>query len=212
MGRNGVNWSRIWACNWDGKNPWWPTDDTPPSDQMWSKAFERWDQIVSAAEDAGISFQFVLFHHGAFSTRVNPNFPDHPWNKAKGGFLEKAADFFTDPEAKRRSKMWLRYAVARWGHSTSVMSLSRSADLSENVLQALRRLVKAFLLRLADGGLQNFHGTSPSNLGREGETDIRDSKLAALKGRDREHRFAIQGDRFHDFLNRNADRSTCAAL
>jgi hypothetical protein len=122
MGRNGVNWSRIWACNWDGKNPWWPMDDTPPSDRMWPKAFERWDQLVGAAEDAGISFQFVLFHHGEFSTRVNPNFPDNPWNKAKGGFLEKAADFFTDPEAKRRAKMWLRYAVARWGHSTSVMA------------------------------------------------------------------------------------------
>ncbi|MBC8064605.1 MAG: cellulase family glycosylhydrolase, partial [Chlorobia bacterium] len=28
----------------------------------------------------------------------------------------------TDPEAKRRTKMWLRYAVARWGHSPSVMA------------------------------------------------------------------------------------------
>ena len=25
-GKSGVNWSRIWACHWDGKNPWWPNE------------------------------------------------------------------------------------------------------------------------------------------------------------------------------------------
>lgn len=122
MGENGVNWTRIWACAWDGKNPWVPQSGEADEDRMLPGAFERWDQLVRACEDAGIAFQFVLFHHGSFSTRVNPNWQDHPWNKDKGGFLEKAADFFTHPEAKRRTKMWLRYAVARWGHSPSVMA------------------------------------------------------------------------------------------
>jgi len=125
MGKNGVNWSRIWSCNWDGKNPWWPDKENQieaGATRMWSDAFVRWDKIVSAAQDAHIGFQFVLFNHGSFSTRVNPNWQDHPWNAAKGGFLKKAADFFTDPEAKKRAKMWLRYAVARYGHSSSVLA------------------------------------------------------------------------------------------
>jgi len=125
MGKNGVNWSRIWACQWDGKNPWWPSGDNalePGSARMWGDAFQRWDKIVGAAQDAGISFQFVLFNHGAFSSKVNPNWQDHPWNAAKGGFLKNAADFFTDAEAKKRAKMWLRYAVARYGHSSSVLA------------------------------------------------------------------------------------------
>lgn len=122
MGENGVNWSRIWACHWDGKNPWYPREGTHEGDAMIPEVFERWDQLVEASEKAKIGFQFVLFHHGQFSTRVNPNWQDHPWNKAKGGFLEKPADFFTDLEAKRRTKMWLRYAVARWGHSSAVMA------------------------------------------------------------------------------------------
>ena len=122
MGQNGINWSRIWACNWDGKNPWWPNVGQADGDRMASDAFRRWDQLVTAAEDAGIALQVVLFNHGSFSTRVNPNWQDHPWNKTKGGFLDKASDFFTDPEAKRRAKMWLRYAVARWGHSPAVMA------------------------------------------------------------------------------------------
>jgi len=122
MGANGVNWSRYWACSWDGKNPWVGKDGESDGDRMLPGSFKRWDQLVLASEKAGLAFQFVLFHHGLFSTRVNPNWPDHPWNKSKGGFLGKASDFFTDPEAKRRTKMWLRYAAARWGHSTSIMA------------------------------------------------------------------------------------------
>ncbi|MDR3691570.1 MAG: cellulase family glycosylhydrolase [Fimbriimonas sp.] len=123
MGKNDITWSRIWACNWDGKNPWWPqgTAKALPG-QLWPKALDTWQEIVDQCERSGIEFQFVLFHHGLFTSKVNPNWPDHPWNAANGGFLKDAGDFFTDPEAKRRTKMWLRYAVARYGASPSVFA------------------------------------------------------------------------------------------
>ncbi len=123
MGKAGVNWSRIWACNWDGKNPWWPPDDAEvPAGHLWAGALNKWSDLVGAAEQAGVSFQMVLFNHGSFSSKVNPNWQDHPWNTAKGGFLKDAGDFFTDAEAKRRVKMWLRYAVARYGASPSIFA------------------------------------------------------------------------------------------
>lgn len=119
----GVNWTRIWANAWDRKNPWWPQEDAQaPLTELWPPALAKWETLVEACEKDGIAFQMVLFHHGAFSSKVNPNWPDHPWNAAKGGFLKDAADFFTDAEANRRTKMWLRYAVARWAHSPSVMA------------------------------------------------------------------------------------------
>lgn len=123
MASAGINWTRIWATNWDGKNPWWPTDDPKANPkQLWPKALAKWDEIETACDQVHLPFQFVLFHHGLFSSKVNPNWPDHPWNAAKGGFLKDAADFFTDPEAKRRTKMWLRYAVARYGHSPNLLA------------------------------------------------------------------------------------------
>lgn len=123
MGQNGCNWARIWASSWDAKNPFWPGDSPVPKDGWMSEvALDRWDQLVEAAEKSGIRFQMVFFYHGAFSTAVNPNWPTHPWNKANGGFLSDAKDFFTDPEAKRRTKIFLRYAVARWGHSSAIMA------------------------------------------------------------------------------------------
>jgi hypothetical protein len=122
MGKNGVSWSRIWACNWDGKNPWWSDDPGVIKGQMSAKVFDRWQTIVEAADRAGVEFQMVMFNHGSFSSKVDPDWPKHPWNAANGGFLKDAADFFTDAEAKRRAKMWLRYAVARYADSPSILA------------------------------------------------------------------------------------------
>ena len=122
MGIAGINWTRIWACNWDGKNPWWPQDPKAPKDQLWSDALKRWDQLIRISEADHVAVQMVLFNHGAFSSKVNPNWPDNPWNSKNGGFLTSASDFFTSPEAKRRAKMWLRYAVARYADSPSLLA------------------------------------------------------------------------------------------
>lgn len=119
LGENGVNWNRIWACHWDGKNPFWVK---PSEGDLNYEVFQKWDALVQASETANVPFQFVLFHHGPWSVRVNSNWGENPWNKANGGFLEKAADFFTDPEAKRRVKVYLRSVVARYGHSPAIMA------------------------------------------------------------------------------------------
>lgn len=123
MGGAQATWTRIWACNWDGKNPWWSAEKASAlPGQLWPDALDQWQTIVDTADEVSVPFQMVLFHHGAFSSTTNPNWPDHPWNAAKGGFLKSAADFFTDVEAKRRTKMWLRYAVARYGASPNILA------------------------------------------------------------------------------------------
>jgi hypothetical protein len=115
----GVNWSRIWTNHWDGKNPMWVKDDPLQFDE---KPLEKWSQIVQSAEKGNVKFQWVLFHHGPWSSRVNSNWKENPWNKANGGFLEKPGDFFTSERAKKIVRAWLRYAIARYGHSPSIMS------------------------------------------------------------------------------------------
>jgi len=119
MGKLGLNWSRIWANHWDGKNPFWVKGDQLKFDES---ALDKWDSIIKGAERGGIKFQFVLFHHGPWSSRVNSNWGENPMNKKNGGFLDKPADFFTSAKAKKVARAWLRYAVARYGHSPSIMS------------------------------------------------------------------------------------------
>jgi hypothetical protein len=121
MGSYGVNWTRIWACSWDGKNPWWPSDKSKLEGRsLWPPALKQWDAIENACSAANVGLQFVLFHHGEFSSQVDPNWPDNPWNAKNGGFLQKPGDFFTDAEAKTRAKIWLRYAVARYAASPAI--------------------------------------------------------------------------------------------
>lgn len=118
MGAAGESWSRVWMCHWDGKNLDWETKN----DTLSLTVARRWDGIVAAAQKHGIHFQLVLQHHGPYALKVNSNWDENPWNVKNGGFLKTTAEFFTHPEALRRTKNKLRYTVARWGYSPSVLA------------------------------------------------------------------------------------------
>ena len=123
MGENGLTWTRFWAANWAGRNPWWPIND--PSalpKELWPPALNSIASVEHACDLNGISYQLVLFNHGAFSTTVDSDWAKNPWNTVNGGWLKSPADFFVDSEAKRRTKMWLRYAVARYGSDPNLMA------------------------------------------------------------------------------------------
>ena len=123
MGKEGLNWSRIWANHWDDKNPFWTTSaPMPKPGEMSPAVLKKWDRIVASAEGAGIHFQMTMFHHGPWSSRVNSNWGENPWNAKNGGWLQTPSDFFTDPKAQALSRAWLRYAIARWGHSPAIMA------------------------------------------------------------------------------------------
>ncbi len=124
MHKAGLTWTRIWSNKWDGKGPFIPQDSRVKLKEGWMNepAFDRWDGIVRECEKDDLKFQFVLFHHGLFSTTTDPNWGENPWNVTNGGFLADPTDFFINPKAKKLTKAWLRYAIARWGHSTSIMA------------------------------------------------------------------------------------------
>jgi hypothetical protein len=114
------NWARIWMDDWDGKNLDWPKPG--PFGQLSLTVAQKWDAIVSAAEQSGVFFQMTLQHHGQYSSNVDPEWNNNPYNSANGGFLTNAVQFFTNTTAKALTKRKLRYAVARWGYSPSIMA------------------------------------------------------------------------------------------
>ena len=130
MGAAHENWSRVWMTHfydWQGLglNLDWPKVNNTFGQLSLNNA-RNWDAIVAAADQAGIHFQMVLQHHGQYSSingsDVNPNWEQNPYNVANGGFLSNATDFFTDATAKALTKRKLRYIVARWGYSPSIMA------------------------------------------------------------------------------------------
>jgi Cellulase (glycosyl hydrolase family 5) len=122
----GLNWMRIWMAHWGGLNlDWLPADmgASPRRGTLDLRVADDWDKIVSAAEEQGVYLQMVLQHHGQYSTTVNPNWKEHPWNKAnRGGFLVAPGDFFTATEALGLTALKYRYIVARWGYSPSILA------------------------------------------------------------------------------------------
>jgi hypothetical protein len=122
MGAAGENWARLWMTHWDGKNLDWVQGKKNVPGLLHLDAARKWDEIIRAAEANGLRLQIVLQHHGQYSTSVNPNWKENPWNIQKRGFLKRPNDFFTDPVAIELTKQKYRYIVARWGHSTSIMA------------------------------------------------------------------------------------------
>jgi hypothetical protein len=128
MGAAHENWSRVWMNHWDGKNLDWPAGGpTLPTGQLNLSVAQKWDGIVAAAEQAGVHFQLTLQHHGQYSSTVDSNWGQNPYNTnntvgSTNGFLTNPVQFFTNATAKALTKRKLRYAVARWGYSTSIMA------------------------------------------------------------------------------------------
>jgi hypothetical protein len=128
MGAAHENWSRVWMDHWDGKNLDWPASGpTLPTGQLNLAVAQKWDAIVAAAEQAGVHFQLTLQHHGQYSSTVDPNWGQNPYNVTNtigstNGFLTNPVQFFTNTTAMALTERKLRYAVARWGYSTSIMA------------------------------------------------------------------------------------------
>ncbi len=120
------NWTRIWMCHFYNCSILeWRSDASGYFSGLGRYSLQvaqRLDSVVEAAEQAGIGIQLVLQHHGQFSTTVNPNWADNPYNVARGGMLDMPEAFFTDPEARRLTRNRLRYIVARWGYSPAILA------------------------------------------------------------------------------------------
>jgi hypothetical protein len=128
MGAAHENWSRVWMDHWDGKNlDWPPYGPTLPRGQLNLTVAQKWDSIVAAAEQAGIHFQMTLQHHGQYSTTVDSNWAENPYDATNNigstnGFMTDPVQFFTNATAIALTERKLRYAIARWGYSTSIMA------------------------------------------------------------------------------------------
>lgn len=164
----GENWSRVWMTHWDGKNlEWNQASKTNKPGTIDLETAKKWDSIVEAAEKQGIYFQMVVQHHGQyassagqkFSSNVNPNWDENPYNTKNGGFLANPEAFFTDPQARNLTKRKLYYMAARWGYSPNILAWElfnevENTDAAKGKLWddiAMWHREMALFLRRADG-------------------------------------------------------------
>lgn len=116
----GGNFARLWMPSWAFGLEWSDTglgDYTDRLDRAW-----QLDTVFSEAEARGVRVELALLNHGAFSTAFNSEWAANPYNAANGGPLATPSEFFTNATAKRLFKQRLRYIVARWGGSPSLLA------------------------------------------------------------------------------------------
>ena len=116
----------------------------------------RLDRIIESCEQNDIGIQLALQHHGQFSTEVNPNWSDNPYNithSSEGGWLSDPNGFFTDANAIRFTKNKYRYIVARWGYSQAIFAW----ELFNEV-----QFVDAWRYRSDKSSVVNWHNTMAS--------------------------------------------------
>ncbi|HZT41539.1 MAG TPA: DUF5060 domain-containing protein [Chthonomonadaceae bacterium] len=119
----GETWSRVWMTFWDSKSLDWPASGKPAKlGDIDLAAAKRWDAIVDAAAKNDIYFQLVFQNHGSYSSTVDSNWKQNPYNVANGGFLHSPEEFFTNPQARTFTRRKLYYMLARWGYSPNIMA------------------------------------------------------------------------------------------
>jgi len=120
LSQNGGNIARVWMAAWSFGIEWKDTglgDYTKRMKQAWLL-----DQVFSMAEKRGVYILLCLVNHGQFSTSVNPEWNDNPYNQANGGPLARPEEFAMNPQAKDLFKRRVRYIAGRWAYSPGLFA------------------------------------------------------------------------------------------
>lgn len=135
MAANGANFYRLWMAHW-GLGIEWKNNTSGFSGLKKYKQSAAWfiDWMLDYSAGHNLYMMLCINHHGQYSSVVNPNWSENPYNAALGGPLAQPQQFFSNAAAKALHKNRLRYIVARWGYSTQVQcwELFNEVDLTEN--------------------------------------------------------------------------------
>ncbi|HUT01311.1 MAG TPA: DUF5060 domain-containing protein [Phycisphaerae bacterium] len=125
MAETGQNFTEVWMASWWLAVEWsgrWPHYRGAGRYNLCNAA--RLDRVMALAERHGVYVNLVVDNHGQASEAVDAEWPDHPYSRRNGGFLQKPQELFTDPRAFGLWKQKVRYVLARWGQSPNLLGLT----------------------------------------------------------------------------------------
>lgn len=133
LAAHGANYARLWMPSWDMGLVY-----APATLEDWSARMDRaWrlDRVLELAERHGIRVMLSVQNHGPFDLDgfFGSGWGTNLYNAANGGPLATPDEFYSDAFAREIFRRYLRYVVARWGFSPSLMcwELWNEVDLAE---------------------------------------------------------------------------------
>jgi len=130
MGANGENISEVWMAAWSLGLEWSPGYPGYRGVGQFN-VMNAWelDRVLEEAERNHIYVNLVIHNHGKFTTCLDHEWEDNPFNVANGGYLDKPEDYFTDHRAHAAFRKLMRYIIARWGYSTRIFAWQLWSEL-----------------------------------------------------------------------------------
>ncbi|MFA4987615.1 MAG: hypothetical protein WC712_13615, partial [Candidatus Brocadiia bacterium] len=130
MAAAGENCAEVWMASWFAEIEWvarWKNYSGLGKYNL-SNAWKL-DSVIDSAQRNNILVHLVIDNHGKLSSWVDAEWKDSPYNIANGGFLNNPLEFWSDQRARKAHKNKLRYIVARWGYSPTVMGWELVSEL-----------------------------------------------------------------------------------
>jgi hypothetical protein len=171
LSQNGGNIGRVWMAAWAFGIEW---NDTGLGDYS-GRMKQAWllDQVFHMAQQRGVYLMLTLLNHGAFSTSVNPEWNDNPYNAANGGPLKEPRLFVRNKDARELFKRRVRYIAARWGYSPNLLAWEWWNEVSWTPIDDLS--LKPWVTEMTEHMQQydpNHHLVSLSYAGAGGATAL----------------------------------------
>ncbi len=143
----GGNFARFWLSDWWNGLEWSRDVGTYPGLGRYNLR-NAWinDQILEHCERRGIYLQFESLNHVRLSRDYG--WPQHPYNRLNGGFLQRPRKFWTDPGTETYSRRRLAYIMARYADSPAVHSFNVMSEpdiVAGNMWPAVRNWLLAQL-------------------------------------------------------------------
>ena len=131
---NGGNFMRLWMATWGFSLEWTYPEGSILGD--YSQRMDRaWalDRVFERADALGLQVMLCMYSHGQFSTVMNSEWNDNPYNTANRGPLLEPHEFFTDQRAQDLTMQRINYIIARWGAEPAIMAweLFNEVDLTD---------------------------------------------------------------------------------
>jgi hypothetical protein len=160
--------TRVWLCHWAWLE--WTRDPNRADTAGYNGKLQynqyiasAMDRVVQLAEQANLKFILALDDNNELMDATTyDSWAFHPYNAKNGGPAASVEDYWKSPEVRTLYKKRLRYIIARWGYSTSLMTLNSWNDMTRpnadqvDYLQDLRDYVH----ELADDSRPVIYGSN----------------------------------------------------
>lgn len=124
----GGNYMRMWLSDY-GMSLF--NNVSKPDDySLTLKKAQELDKVIESAEENGVYLQIALFNHELF--QVNKSWCNNPFNSGNNGYLNAPSEFWSDSRAIEDTKDYIRYIMARYGYSSSVLSFELCNEITSS--------------------------------------------------------------------------------